>query len=122
MTITGLKPETTYAVRLSAVNGKGVGELSLPAEFKTQPVRKYSPARSAPPPAISALHGSHLFSLTDLAAPSVLSVVWVGAGFVDNSGSPLKGGCRGVVVLALVGVCSLTSVVLEKGLCKGEFQ
>lgn len=49
MTITGLKPETTYAVRLSAVNGKGVGELSLPAEFKTQPVRKCSPAPSAPP-------------------------------------------------------------------------
>lgn len=50
MTITGLKPETTYAVRLSAVNGKGVGELSLPAEFKTQPVRKYSPAQ---PPSAS---------------------------------------------------------------------
>ncbi|XP_027592822.1 neural cell adhesion molecule 1 isoform X5 [Pipra filicauda] len=39
ITITGLKPETTYSVRLSAVNGKGVGELSLPSEFKTQPVR-----------------------------------------------------------------------------------
>ncbi|XP_030320599.1 neural cell adhesion molecule 1 isoform X2 [Calypte anna] len=39
VTITGLKPETTYSVRLSAVNGKGVGELSLPADFKTQPVR-----------------------------------------------------------------------------------
>ncbi|XP_030820953.1 neural cell adhesion molecule 1 isoform X5 [Camarhynchus parvulus] len=39
VTITGLKPETTYAVRLSAVNGKGVGELSPPAEFKTQPVQ-----------------------------------------------------------------------------------
>ncbi|NWW76709.1 NCAM1 protein, partial [Climacteris rufus] len=42
VTITGLKPETTYAVRLSAVNGKGVGELSLPSEFKTQPVREPS--------------------------------------------------------------------------------
>ncbi|NWR24142.1 NCAM1 protein, partial [Emberiza fucata] len=42
VTITGLKPETTYAVRLSAVNGKGVGELSPPAEFKTQPVREPS--------------------------------------------------------------------------------
>ncbi|NWH38680.1 NCAM1 protein, partial [Chloropsis hardwickii] len=42
VTITGLKPETTYAVRLSAVNGKGVGELSLPTEFKTQPVREPS--------------------------------------------------------------------------------
>ncbi|XP_030320601.1 neural cell adhesion molecule 1 isoform X4 [Calypte anna] len=39
VTITGLKPETTYSVRLSAVNGKGVGELSLPADFKTQPVQ-----------------------------------------------------------------------------------
>ncbi|XP_042656568.1 neural cell adhesion molecule 1 isoform X3 [Tyto alba] len=39
ITITGLKPETTYSVRLSAVNGKGVGEISLPSDFKTQPVR-----------------------------------------------------------------------------------
>ncbi|NXH42117.1 NCAM1 protein, partial [Dicaeum eximium] len=42
VTITGLRPETSYAVRLSAVNGKGVGELSLPAEFRTQPVREPS--------------------------------------------------------------------------------
>uniref|UniRef100_A0A8C5IRG3 Neural cell adhesion molecule 1 n=1 Tax=Junco hyemalis TaxID=40217 RepID=A0A8C5IRG3_JUNHY len=49
VTITGLKPETTYAVRLSAVNGKGVGELSPPAEFKTQPVRKYSPGEPSAP-------------------------------------------------------------------------
>ncbi|KFV61108.1 Neural cell adhesion molecule 1, partial [Dryobates pubescens] len=42
ITITGLKPETTYSVRLSAVNGKGVGELSLTSDFKTQPVREPS--------------------------------------------------------------------------------
>ncbi|XP_042656571.1 neural cell adhesion molecule 1 isoform X6 [Tyto alba] len=42
ITITGLKPETTYSVRLSAVNGKGVGEISLPSDFKTQPVREPS--------------------------------------------------------------------------------
>ncbi|NWQ58990.1 NCAM1 protein, partial [Neopipo cinnamomea] len=42
ITITGLRPETTYSVRLSAVNGKGVGEISLPSEFKTQPVREPS--------------------------------------------------------------------------------
>ncbi|XP_071432518.1 neural cell adhesion molecule 1 isoform X6 [Pithys albifrons albifrons] len=42
ITITGLKPETTYSVRLSAINGKGVGEISLPSEFKTQPVREPS--------------------------------------------------------------------------------
>ncbi|XP_065711658.1 neural cell adhesion molecule 1 isoform X7 [Patagioenas fasciata] len=42
ITITGLKPETTYSVRLSAVNGKGVGEISVPSDFKTQPVREPS--------------------------------------------------------------------------------
>uniref|UniRef100_A0A8B9ZIL8 Neural cell adhesion molecule 1 n=1 Tax=Anas platyrhynchos TaxID=8839 RepID=A0A8B9ZIL8_ANAPL len=46
ITISGLKPETTYSVRLSAVNGKGVGEISLPSDFKTQPVRiPHSPTR-----------------------------------------------------------------------------
>ncbi|KFU89414.1 Neural cell adhesion molecule 1, partial [Chaetura pelagica] len=45
ITITGLRPETTYSVRLSAVNGKGVGEISLPADFKTQPVREPSPPK-----------------------------------------------------------------------------
>ncbi|XP_064029290.1 neural cell adhesion molecule 1 isoform X3 [Pogoniulus pusillus] len=49
ITITGLKPETTYSVRLSAVNGKGVGELSLASDFKTQPVRiPHSREPSAP--------------------------------------------------------------------------
>ncbi|XP_053942792.1 neural cell adhesion molecule 1 isoform X4 [Cuculus canorus] len=49
ITITGLRPETTYSVRLSAVNGKGVGEISLPSDFKTQPVRiPHSPGTAAP--------------------------------------------------------------------------
>ncbi|XP_074833017.1 neural cell adhesion molecule 1 isoform X8 [Carettochelys insculpta] len=42
ITIMGLKPETTYAIRLSAVNGKGLGEISAVSEFKTQPVREPS--------------------------------------------------------------------------------
>nr|XP_056715973.1 neural cell adhesion molecule 1 isoform X3 [Euleptes europaea] len=42
ITVVGLKPETTYAIRLSAVNGKGVGEISTISEFKTQPVREPS--------------------------------------------------------------------------------
>lgn len=45
----GLKPETTYAVRLAALNGKGLGEISTASEFKTQPVRKYM-QRLAPSP------------------------------------------------------------------------
>nr|XP_015097722.1 neural cell adhesion molecule 1 isoform X11 [Vicugna pacos] len=39
VTIVGLKPETTYAVRLAALNGKGLGEISTASEFKTQPVQ-----------------------------------------------------------------------------------
>lgn len=52
VTIVGLKPETTYAVRLAALNGKGLGEISTASEFKTQPVRKYTqrPASSPHPP------------------------------------------------------------------------
>ncbi|XP_053729435.1 neural cell adhesion molecule 1b isoform X2 [Synchiropus splendidus] len=38
VTVTGLRPETSYEVKLSAINGKGEGE-SSPAEFfKTEPV------------------------------------------------------------------------------------
>lgn len=42
VTIMGLKPETRYSVRLAALNGKGLGEISAATEFKTQPVRKYN--------------------------------------------------------------------------------
>uniref|UniRef100_A0A8D0GRK2 Neural cell adhesion molecule 1 n=1 Tax=Sphenodon punctatus TaxID=8508 RepID=A0A8D0GRK2_SPHPU len=42
ITIMGLKPETAYTIRLSAVNGKGTGEISAPFDFKTQPVREPS--------------------------------------------------------------------------------
>uniref|UniRef100_A0A3B3ZZV8 Uncharacterized protein n=1 Tax=Periophthalmus magnuspinnatus TaxID=409849 RepID=A0A3B3ZZV8_9GOBI len=40
ITITGLKPETSYEVRMSAINGKGEGESSAPMSFKTEPVRE----------------------------------------------------------------------------------
>ncbi|XP_047449399.1 neural cell adhesion molecule 1b isoform X4 [Mugil cephalus] len=39
VTITGLKPETSYEVKLSAINGKGEGESSAAEFFKTEPVR-----------------------------------------------------------------------------------
>lgn len=46
-TITGLKPETSYEVKMSAINGKGEGE-SSPAEFfKTEPVRKFPMSQSS---------------------------------------------------------------------------
>lgn len=125
MTITGLRPETTYAVRLSAVNGKGVGELSLPAEFKTQPVRKYSPASPSAPlpsPAISATHGSHLFCLTDLLHPLLSLCFWVGLGCVGNSKILFEGRrqrncsvCTGWCFQFNLGVAE------EEGVCEGEF-
>ncbi|KAM4015955.1 neural cell adhesion molecule 1 isoform 2-T2 [Anomaloglossus baeobatrachus] len=47
ITIGGLRPETSYVVRLSAINGKGIGESSLPFEFLTQPVREPSAPKLA---------------------------------------------------------------------------
>uniref|UniRef100_A0A8C3SIV5 Neural cell adhesion molecule 1 n=1 Tax=Chelydra serpentina TaxID=8475 RepID=A0A8C3SIV5_CHESE len=50
ITIMSLKPETTYTIRLSAINGKGLGEISAVSEFKTQPhVRSPQPPASTPP-------------------------------------------------------------------------
>uniref|UniRef100_H3DQE6 Neural cell adhesion molecule 1a n=1 Tax=Tetraodon nigroviridis TaxID=99883 RepID=H3DQE6_TETNG len=39
-TIAGLKPETTYEVKMSAINGKGGGESSAATTFKTEPLRE----------------------------------------------------------------------------------
>nr|XP_012616583.1 neural cell adhesion molecule 1 isoform X18 [Microcebus murinus] len=50
VTIVGLKPETRYAVRLAALNGKGLGEISMASEFKTQPVHSPPPPASASSP------------------------------------------------------------------------
>ncbi|XP_037697389.1 neural cell adhesion molecule 1 isoform X5 [Choloepus didactylus] len=49
VTIMGLKPETTYAVRLAALNGKGLGEISTASEFKTQPVHSPPPREPSAP-------------------------------------------------------------------------
>ncbi|CAJ1065239.1 neural cell adhesion molecule 1b isoform X3 [Xyrichtys novacula] len=45
VTIVGLKPETSYQVKMSAINGKGEGESSPTEIFKTQPVRNPSPPK-----------------------------------------------------------------------------
>ncbi|XP_018079824.1 neural cell adhesion molecule 1-B isoform X2 [Xenopus laevis] len=39
ITVTGLKPETSYMVKLSAVNGKGLGDSTPSQDFTTQPVK-----------------------------------------------------------------------------------
>uniref|UniRef100_A0A3P9HWP7 Neural cell adhesion molecule 1b n=1 Tax=Oryzias latipes TaxID=8090 RepID=A0A3P9HWP7_ORYLA len=45
VTITGLKPETSYELKLTAINGKGESERSLAEFFKTQPVRNPNPPK-----------------------------------------------------------------------------
>ncbi|XP_075888258.1 neural cell adhesion molecule 1a isoform X4 [Nelusetta ayraudi] len=42
LTIGGLKPETVYEVKMSAINGKGQGDSSPSTPFKTEPVREPS--------------------------------------------------------------------------------
>lgn len=41
--LTGLEPNTTYEVRVAAVNGKGQGEYSHTESFQTLPIREPSP-------------------------------------------------------------------------------
>ncbi|KAL2094762.1 hypothetical protein ACEWY4_009481 [Coilia grayii] len=55
ITLVGLKPDTVYELRLSAINGKGQGESSPVETFKTQPVLSPSTPTTAPPtsPALS---------------------------------------------------------------------
>ncbi|KAF7669820.1 hypothetical protein LDENG_00134120 [Lucifuga dentata] len=45
VTITGLKPETNYEVKMSAINGKGDGDSSHAEPFKTEPVRNPNPPK-----------------------------------------------------------------------------
>uniref|UniRef100_A0A674PK29 Neural cell adhesion molecule 1b n=1 Tax=Takifugu rubripes TaxID=31033 RepID=A0A674PK29_TAKRU len=45
VTIRELKPETSYQVQLSAINGKGEGESSAAEFFKTEPVRNPNPPK-----------------------------------------------------------------------------
>ncbi|XP_063059188.1 neural cell adhesion molecule 1-like [Engraulis encrasicolus] len=45
ITIQGLKPDTVYELRLTAINGKGAGESSPVETFKTQTVREPNPPK-----------------------------------------------------------------------------
>ncbi|XP_051793301.1 neural cell adhesion molecule 1-like isoform X8 [Acanthochromis polyacanthus] len=71
ITIVDLKPETTYEVKMSAINGKGEGESSTASTFKTQPVRE----PSAPKLEAKAQGGNSL------------KVTWIKQ---DDGGSPIK--------------------------------
>ncbi|KAL0994518.1 hypothetical protein UPYG_G00123300 [Umbra pygmaea] len=72
ITIVGLKPETSYQVKMSAINGKGEGESSVSQSFKTGPVREPSPPK---------LEGKLQ------ASGNVFKVNWIKQ---DDGGSPIK--------------------------------
>lgn len=58
--IVGLKPESTYEVKMSAINGKGKGESSLSTVFKTEPVQGEP---SAPKLEVKAQNGGNSFKV-----------------------------------------------------------
>nr|XP_033500537.1 neural cell adhesion molecule 1a isoform X8 [Epinephelus lanceolatus] len=89
ITIVGLKPETTYEVKMSAINGKGEGESSPARTFKTEPVLS-----SEVPPPIAA---TSMARKGEPSAPKLevkmqdrgntLKVNWIKQ---DDGGSPIK--------------------------------
>ncbi|XP_072342735.1 neural cell adhesion molecule 1-like isoform X13 [Scyliorhinus torazame] len=72
ITVSGLSPETMYSLRLSAINGKGIGDASQITEFKTEPVREPSPPK---------LEGKVLGN------GNVFKVNWIKQ---DDGGSPIR--------------------------------
>ncbi|XP_048022386.1 neural cell adhesion molecule 1a isoform X6 [Megalobrama amblycephala] len=78
ITIVGLKPETTYEVKISAINGKGEGESSAPESFKTQPVRFPFKKGEPNPPKLEAKPES---------TGNEMKVHWIKQ---DDGGSPIK--------------------------------
>ncbi|XP_042567396.1 neural cell adhesion molecule 1-like [Cyprinus carpio] len=103
ITIVGLKPETTYEVKISAINGKGAGESSPPESFKTQPVLSSETPTSIPPTTADLSEYAdcvqcrlplfirllHVCSLTagGLSTGNEMKVHWIKQ---DDGGSPIK--------------------------------
>ncbi|XP_030638861.1 neural cell adhesion molecule 1a [Chanos chanos] len=92
--IVGLKPETVYEVKISAINGKGEGDSSSPESFKTQPVR-YTFTMSTESP--TSIPSTSAFPKGEPNPPKLeaklqssgnaLKVSWVKQ---DDGGSPIK--------------------------------
>ncbi|XP_029107399.1 neural cell adhesion molecule 1a isoform X4 [Scleropages formosus] len=94
ITIVGLKPETNYEVKMSAINGKGEGESSLAQSFKTEPVHYSFTIPSVTPapisPSTAALKGEPSPPKLEgklQSTGNTLKVNWIKQ---DDGGSPIK--------------------------------
>ncbi|XP_036444757.1 neural cell adhesion molecule 1a isoform X4 [Colossoma macropomum] len=94
ITIVGLKPETKYEVKMSAINGKGEGDSCPPETFKTQPVSytfTMSSVTPTPnPPTTTVLKGEPNPPKLEAKLQSIgneLKVNWIKQ---DDGGSPIK--------------------------------
>ncbi|XP_017575336.1 neural cell adhesion molecule 1a isoform X10 [Pygocentrus nattereri] len=89
ITIVGLKPETKYEVKMSAINGKGEGDSCPPETFKTQPVMS-SVTPTPNPPTTTVLKGEPNPPKLEAKLQSTgneLKVNWIKQ---DDGGSPIK--------------------------------
>ncbi|XP_076836885.1 neural cell adhesion molecule 1a isoform X11 [Brachyhypopomus gauderio] len=88
ITIVGLKPETKYEVKMSAVNGKGEGDSSPPETFKTQPVISSEPPTPNPPStAVLREPNPPKLEAKLQSTGNELKVNWIKQ---DDGGSPIK--------------------------------
>ncbi|XP_035998631.1 neural cell adhesion molecule 1-like isoform X6 [Fundulus heteroclitus] len=94
ITIVGLKPETTYEVKMSAINGKGEGESSRASTFKTEPVQYSLTLASSAPPAIAAtsmaIKGEPNAPILEVLPGKNLNSVKIKWTKQDDGGSPIK--------------------------------
>ncbi|XP_028450617.1 neural cell adhesion molecule 1a isoform X9 [Perca flavescens] len=94
ITIVGLKPETTYEVKMSAINGKGEGESSPASTFKTEPVQYSFTISSEIPTTIAAttmaIKGEPSAPILEVKIQdrgNTLKINWIKQ---DDGGSPIK--------------------------------
>ncbi|XP_034745697.1 neural cell adhesion molecule 1a isoform X20 [Etheostoma cragini] len=89
ITIVGLKPETTYEVKMSAINGKGEGESSPARTFKTEPVlsAEIPTTIAATTMALKGEPSAPVLEVKVQDRGNTLKVNWIKQ---DDGGSPIK--------------------------------